>query len=178
MFFDQMELLFIFKKFDKISCKMYNHIYSRGQRMKKVKFIKIVNVLVFIVFVLILPTAFIFIPYIKLDAFWYYMIGLVIFCLFSLLFSKQKFYFDVGSDKVQVYATMSKTAIIVNGQVLEDKTHKGQDCEMRHTVGGNEIKIKISRPVVAPNIAITVNGQEPKFTNVKQNVFLKLNNKK
>lgn len=121
----------------------------------------------------------IYYTYTKLGAYWYYMIGLVLFCLITFLYSKQKFYFDIGSDKVEIYATMSRTVIIVNGEIVADKVHKGQEGELTYKLGEeNEIKVEVSRPMTAPNIKIKVNGKEPEFTKVKQNCFLKVQDKK
>lgn len=116
--------------------------------------------------------------YTKLGAYWYYMIGLAVFTLVSLLFSKQKFYFNVGTDKIEVYATMTRTTLIVNGEVVEDKNHRGQDSVITHKIGEDEIKINVSRPIVAPNIKISVNNKEPQFTRVRQNCFIKMQDKK
>ncbi len=116
--------------------------------------------------------------YTKLSAFWWYFIGLMLFCVVSLFFTKQKFYFEVGGNKVEVYAGPKAVALIVNGEVVENKSTKGQNnTAIEYKLGDDEIKIKIGRPGVMPNVETRVNGKEPKFTKVKINSFIKLKDK-
>ncbi len=116
--------------------------------------------------------------YTKLSAFWWYFIGLTLFCVASLFFTKQKFYFQVGNNKVEVFATPKSVAIIVNGEVVENKNIKGQNnTVIEYKLGDDEIKIKVGRPGVMPNVETRVNGKEPQFTKVRIKSFIKLQDK-
>lgn len=116
--------------------------------------------------------------YTKLSAFWWYFIGLALFCVASLFFTKQKFYFEVGGNKVEVYAAPNTVALIVNGEVVENKNTRGQNnLVIENKLGEDEIKLKVGRPGVMPNVEIKVNGKEPTFTKVRINSFIKLKDK-
>jgi len=117
--------------------------------------------------------------YTKLSAFWWYFIGLTLFCVASLFFIKQKFYFQVGNNKVEVYAGPKSVALIVNGEVIENKSTRGvTNLVVDYKIGDDQIKLKVGRPGVMPNVQTTVNDKEPNFTKVKINSFLKLTDKK
>ena len=117
--------------------------------------------------------------YEKLDPYWYYVFGLILFFIVTLFFTKQKFYFEVDGNKIEVFASLKNVALIVNGEVIENKdTKNNKENTIVYNMGENEIKITIGRPVIMPNVKIKVNGKDAEFKKVKIHSFLKMQDKK
>ena len=114
--------------------------------------------------------------YNKVDWYFIFGIGLLVYCLYSLLFLKQKYYFEVDGQQVEVYVGMSKTAILVNGQVVQEQRRVGNGnfTNLVYTLGDKMIRVASNKAFIFPSTKITVDGQKANITKARQHCFVRM----
>lgn len=109
----------------------------------------------------------------------YYTSGLILFGISTMFFMKKKLYFDVGSHKVEVFASMSKATLMIDGKTykqlaVQNKTEV-DSCSFK--VSGQVLTLSLRMGIFFPDVEITVDGVVPKFTRIQQHSFLKSTSK-
>lgn len=118
--------------------------------------------------------------YYNLTWYMYFMIGLVAYCIFILLFAKQKYYFTVDDKAVEVYVSGNKVAIAVDGAVVAEQVGKAQTLHADCKIGEKSVTVDASKSyfIPGPKVDIKVDGEKPVITNATQHSFVKVVDKK
>ncbi|MBP3344819.1 MAG: hypothetical protein J6K97_01280 [Clostridia bacterium] len=109
----------------------------------------------------------------------WYLIGFLMFMLSTMFFSKKKFYFDIQNHKVEIYATLKKAVLIIDGKKFKELKIKTrfQTAKCAFKVSGKVLSVNLKMGNIFPNVEVKVDGEIPEFTEIKQHVFLKAEDK-
>ncbi len=119
--------------------------------------------------------------YTQLSWYLYFCMGICAYFITFLLLGKQKYYFEVNGQKVEVFASSYKLALIVDGEkVAETTQRKGIMLDLEYKLGESEIKVESRNPIIlpGPKVTIMVDGSKPTITDTKQHGFIKIESKK
>ena len=118
--------------------------------------------------------------YESLSPFVFYMIGFGVWFISLLFFQRKKLTFEMGSHKVEVLAGMAKLKVAIDGKIYKDEKLKTrfEKAEAKYKVAGQILNVQFKAGLYFPNVKITVDGVEPKFTKIQQHSFLKLKEEK
>lgn len=111
--------------------------------------------------------------YEKLNWYFYFCIGIVLYGLISLLFCKQKHYFEVDGNKAEAYVGPMKLALVINGNVVKETTQRGH-AEINYTLNDKMIRVQKLPSFLSAKVNIFVEGRPATITKARQNAFIKV----
>ncbi len=115
--------------------------------------------------------------YTQLSWYLYFLMGLCVYLITYALLGKQKYFFEVNGQKVEVFVSSNKAAIVVDGQnVAETTERRSYYMQLEYKLGESEIKVEARKPVLLPwpKVKITVDDTAPTITDTRQHGFIKI----
>lgn len=118
--------------------------------------------------------------YESLSPYVYYLIGLGVWFISLMFFQKKKLTFEIGNHKVVVLAGMAKLKVAIDGKIYKEAKLRTrfEKAEAKYKVSGQILDVQFKAGLYLPNVKITVDGVQPKFTKIQQHSFLKLKEEK
>lgn len=123
----------------------------------------------------------IYYTYTKLSWYLYFMMGLVAYFIFTLFFSKQKYYFEKDGKNFEVFVSSYKVVIVMDGQIVAEQGIRTAFSSITTFQDGeSQLAVDVRKPIISLcfKVEIKYAGEKIEPTEVKQHSFLKVIDKK